>query len=95
MARRLGLLLRIVGLCPLRPSSKLLHHDPVALDFVQIKLDRCGCLGRRHILAFDRTEDFTLAAKQDDAPAAFHPAGELRRAVFLAGAAGRHQESLH
>ena len=31
---------------------------------------------------------FTLAAKQDDAPAAFHPAGELGGAVFLAGAAG-------
>ena len=35
-------------------------------------------------------EDFALAAKQDDAPAALHPAGELGGAVFLAGAAGRH-----
>jgi hypothetical protein len=26
------------------PSTKLLHHDPVALDFVEIKLDRCGRL---------------------------------------------------
>jgi hypothetical protein len=40
------------------PSAKFLHHDPVALDFVQIKLDRCGCLGRRHIGGFDRTEDW-------------------------------------
>ena len=43
-----------------RGLAKLLHHDPVALDFVQIKLDRCGCLGRRHIGGFDRTEDFAL-----------------------------------
>ena len=34
--------------------AKLLHHDPVALDFVQAKLDRCGCLGRCHIGRFDR-----------------------------------------
>jgi hypothetical protein len=27
--------------------------------------------------------------QQDDAPAALHPAGELRGAVFLAGVAGR------
>jgi hypothetical protein len=27
------------------PSAKLLHHDPVALDFVQIKLDHRGGLG--------------------------------------------------
>jgi hypothetical protein len=65
-----------------------LHHDPVALDFVQIKLDRCGCLGGCHVGGFDLTEDFALAAKQDDAPAALHPAGELGGAVFLAGAAG-------
>jgi hypothetical protein len=36
-----------IGLC--RLSAKLLHHDPVALDFVQIKLVRCSRLGRRHI----------------------------------------------
>jgi hypothetical protein len=28
-----------------RRSGKLLHHDPVALDFVQIELDRCCRLG--------------------------------------------------
>ena len=78
---------------PLRSSSaQLLHHDPVALDFVQIKLDRCGRLGRRHIGGFDRAEDFALAAQQDDAPAALHPAGELGGAVFLAGAAGHSGE---
>ena len=33
-------------------------------------------------------ENFTLAAKQDDAPAALHPAGELGGGVFLAGTAG-------
>ena len=32
--------------------------------------------------------------QQDNAPAALHPAGELRGAVYLAGAAGRHQEIL-
>ena len=42
---------------------------------------------------FDLAEDFTLAAKQDDAPAALHPGGELRWAVFL-GAAGRHAANL-
>ena len=74
---------------PAPPSSaKLLHHDPVALDFVQAKLDRCGCFGRRHIGGFDRAEDFALTARQDDAPAALHPTGELGGAVFLAGAAG-------
>ena len=42
------------------PSAQLLHHDPVALDFVQIKLDRCGCLGRRHVGGFNRAKDFAL-----------------------------------
>src|SRR6185369_1290273 len=41
-----------------------------------------------------RYRDFALAAQQDDAPAALHPAGELRGAVFLAGAAGRHGENI-
>ena len=35
------------------PLAKLLHHDPVALDFVQIKLDRGARLGRCHIGGFD------------------------------------------
>jgi hypothetical protein len=75
-------------------SGEFLHHDPVALDFVQTKLDRCGCLGRRHIGRLDCAEDFALGAQQDDAPAAFHPAGELGGAVFLAGSAGPHGENL-
>jgi hypothetical protein len=25
-----------------RRSAELLHHEPLALDFVQIKMDRCG-----------------------------------------------------
>ena len=45
-------------------------------------------------VGFNGTEDFALAAQQDDAPAALHPAGELRGAVFLAGAAGRHGENI-
>ena len=68
-------------------SGEFLHHDPVALDFVQVKLDRCRCLGRRH----DRAKDFALGAQQDDAPAAFHPAGELARRVFGGAAAGWHR----
>ena len=47
---------RIVSPLMVLPSGKLLHHDAVALDFVQIKLDRCGCLGRRHVGGFDRAE---------------------------------------
>jgi hypothetical protein len=39
---------------------------------------------------FDRAEDFALVPQQDNAPAAFHPAGELGGAVLLAGAAGPH-----
>jgi len=73
------------------PSGKLLHHDPVALDFVQIKLDRCRSFRRFRIRRLDLAQDFTLAAKLDDAPVALHPARELLGAVFLAGAAGRHQ----
>src|SRR6185436_18830340 len=84
---------RIVSPLMVLPSGKLLHHDAVALDFVQIKLDRCGRLGRCHVGGFDLAKDFTLAAKQDDAPAALHPTGELRWAVFL-GAAGRHAANL-
>jgi hypothetical protein len=71
-------------------SSQFLHHDPVALNLVQLELDRCGSFGRFRIVGFDRTEDFPLGAQQDYAPAALHPACELRGAVFLAGAAGRH-----
>jgi hypothetical protein len=71
-------------------SAQLLHHDPVALNFVQIKLDRCGRLGSRYIGRLDLAEDFTLAAKQDYAPAAFHPARELGGAVFLAGGRRHH-----
>jgi hypothetical protein len=44
------------------PSAQLLHHDPIALDFVQIKLGRCGSFGRWHIGCFDRTEDLALVA---------------------------------
>ena len=76
------------------PSAKLLHHDAGALDFVQIKLDRRCRLGRRHIGRLDLAEDFALVAKQDDAPTALHPAGELLGAVFLAGTAGLHGANL-
>src|SRR4051794_39457458 len=53
------------GAALLKPhhSAKLLHHDPVALNFVQAKLDRCGRLGQCHIGGFDRTEDFALGAQ--------------------------------
>ena len=65
------------------PSAKLLHHDPVTLDFVQVKLDRCSRLGRRHIGRFDRAEDFALVPQQHDAPAALHPPGELASSFLL------------
>ena len=43
---------------------------------------------------FDLAEDFTLVTQQDDAPAAFHPAGELCGAVFFAGSAGHNNENM-
>jgi hypothetical protein len=66
-------------------------YDPVPLDFVQIKLHRCGSFRPCCVRRVDLTEDFTLVAKQDDPPPALHPAGELRRTIFSAGAAGRHR----
>jgi hypothetical protein len=67
---------------PVRRLAKLLHHDPVALDFVQIELIHRGRLGRRHVRGLDLAEDFTHVAKQDDAPPAPNPAGELGGAVL-------------
>jgi len=39
----------------------------------------------------DLVSNFASQAKQDDAPAAFHPAGELARRVFGGAAAGWHR----
>jgi hypothetical protein len=61
---RLGRFKRIFG-PQTPPSAKLLHHDPAALNFIQIKLDRCGRLGRRHIGGLDLAEDFPLGAQQE------------------------------
>ena len=69
-------------------SGEFLHHDAVALDFIQIELDRCGRLGGCHVGRFDRAEDFALVPQQDDAPAALYALGELGGAVFLAGCGG-------
>jgi hypothetical protein len=44
-------------------SAKLLHHDPVALDFVQFELDRRGSFRRFPVSRLDLPEDFTLVAK--------------------------------
>ena len=48
-----------------RRSGKLLHHDPVAPDFVQIKLDRCGSFRRLRVRRLDLAED--VARQQDRA----------------------------
>jgi hypothetical protein len=45
-----------------------LHNDAVAPDFVQAELDRCGSFRRCGVRGFDLPKNFTLAAKQDDAP---------------------------
>jgi hypothetical protein len=66
----------------------------IALDFVQIELERCGSFRCLCVTRLDLTEDFTLVAKQDDAPAALHPPGKLRGAVFLGGATGGHAANL-
>jgi hypothetical protein len=39
------------------------------MDFVQIKLERCGSFSRLCITRLNLTEDFSLVAKQDDTPA--------------------------
>ena len=50
--------------------------------FVQIELDRCDSFGRFRVGGLDLPENLALVAQQDHAPAAAHPLGELRRAVF-------------
>ena len=46
------------------------------------QLDRCDRFGHFRIGGLDLSENLALAARQDHAPAAAHPLGELRRAVF-------------
>ena len=72
------------------PSRQFLHHDAVALNLVQLKLDRGGRLGRLRIGCLDRPENLALGAMQDDASAVLHPAGEFAGCVFAGAAAGRH-----
>src|SRR6478735_7218522 len=79
---------------PLLSSGVLLHDDPVALDFVEIKLDRCDRLGLLLVRRVDKAQQLTLRAQQHDAPAPAHSLGELGGAVFLAGSAGRHGENI-
>ena len=71
-------------------------RDPqsVALKLIQLELDRSHLLGRIGIGSLDRPKDFTLAAKEHDAEAAFHPAGELSGVVFRGAAAGWHGMNL-
>ena len=47
-------------------SGQLLHHDAVALDLVQIELDRCGGFCRFHIRSLDRPQNFALGAQPKD-----------------------------
>jgi hypothetical protein len=51
------------------------------------------CRQSETLYLLDLTEDFPLVTKQNDAPAALHPAGELRGTVFL-GAEGWHPANL-
>jgi hypothetical protein len=62
--------------CPLR---RFLHHDPVALDFVQSNWTAAAALAAAT----------SGASTVPRISAAFHPAGELGGGVFLARAA-RH-----
>ena len=43
---------------------------------------RCDSFGRFRVGGLDLPENLALVAQQDHAPAAAHPLGELRRAVF-------------
>ena len=46
------------------PSSRqLLHHDPVAADFVQIELDRGDRFGRFRVGGLNRTQNFAFGAQ--------------------------------
>ena len=45
-------------------AHQLLHHDPVALNVVQLELDRGGCLGRLRVGGLDRPQNFALGAQQ-------------------------------
>ena len=54
----------------------------IAPDLVQIELDRCDSFGRFRVRGLDLPVNLALVAQQDHAPAAAHPLGELRRAVF-------------
>ena len=49
-----------------RRSASLPHDDPVALNFVQTKLDRCGRLGQLDVVRLDRTQNFALGAQPKD-----------------------------
>jgi hypothetical protein len=61
-------------------SDKLLHHDPVAVNIVQLELDRCRSLGPPHSGSLDRSQDFTLVAKRRFIrPASFYGLSEKRQ----------------
>ena len=47
-------------------SAVLLHDDPRALNFVEIKPGHSGHLCRRHVGGFDRAEDFPREFLQED-----------------------------
>ena len=71
-------------------STVFLHDDPRAVNFVQLKPGHGGHLRGGRVRCLNVSEDFALRAQQHDAPAAFHPTGELGGRVLGGAAAGRH-----
>src|SRR4029077_20979121 len=59
--------------------------NAMPMAHLQITSSLCGSFRRFRVSRLDLAEDFTLVAKQDDAPPAPNPAGELRRAVSCWG----------
>ena len=75
---------------PAHPNS--CNMIPVALNVVQLELDRCGRpLAASASGASTSPSTWPLSAQQDDAPVANYALGELCRGVLGGGAAaGRH-----
>ena len=62
------------------------HPGPsnaMPMAHLQITSSLCGSFRRFRVSRLDLAEDFTLVAKQDDAPAAFHPAASFAGLTFL------------
>ena len=71
---------------PVVASGVFLHDDPRALNFVEIKPGHGGPFAAA--ASGVNVSEISLRAQQHDAPAAFHPAGELGGGVFGGAAWG-------